>query len=230
VPRQRRVNALRVPGTKETYHESLADCRGGSSSLGGGIAGGFKSRDEAAPTTRPAPKTLSEQTLKGLQWLAKQQLEKRCLGPGRGIDADGRRESTQGRAQRRRHLHGGAGVHALGSSPKEGPYKDNINRGVAYICGQAEEADEKSLYVTGLRQTRTQQKLGGYIDTFMAAQVLGELRQQDGGRCHNKRVTKALDKVVGKIELNQKDDGKCSNDGWAPTLSQARPPRRSTRS
>ena len=30
----------------------------------------------------------------------------------------------------------------------------------------------------------------------------------------------ALDKVVNKIEINQKSDGKFASDGWAPTLMQ----------
>jgi len=34
-------------------------------------------------------------------------------------------------------------------------------------------------------------------------------------------VNDALAKVIKKIELNQKEDGKWVNDGWAPTLAQA---------
>src|SRR5439155_19760113 len=67
----------------------------------------------------------------------------------------------------------------------------------------------------------TQGKLGQYIDTFLSAQVLAEVKNQMPDESSTKRVNEALAKVIKKIELNQKEDGKWVNDGWAPTLAQA---------
>src|SRR4029434_8049763 len=72
-----------------------------------------------------------------------------------------------------------------------------------------------------LRGTRTQSKLGQYIDTFLAAQVLAEVKNQMPDESGSKRVNEALAKVIKKVESNQKEDGKWVNDGWAPTLAQA---------
>jgi hypothetical protein len=181
-----------------------------------------KSGEKAAatPTTRPAPKALSNESLKGLQWLAKQQLDSGAWGQGEESSNMGGGEKLKDVPNVADTCMATLALMRSGSTPKEGAFKDNINRAVAFICGQVEESDDKTLYITALRGTRTQQKLGGFIDTFLAAQVLGELRNKMGDDGANKRLVKALDKVVGKIEVNQKDDGKFASDGWAPTLMQ----------
>ena len=84
-----------------------------------------------------------------------------------------------------------------------------------------EQADEKSLYVTSVRDTQMQVKIGTYVDTFLAGWALSELKGRVGDESAEKRRAAALDKVVAKIERNQKDDGSfAENKGWAAVLSQ----------
>src|SRR5205823_5469310 len=83
------------------------------------------------------------------------------------------------------------------------------------------KADDKSLYVTEARNTRTQMKLGPFVDTFVSSLLLSEVRGKMGGDEKNARIERALAKVLRKIEMNQKGDGTWDKGGWAPALSQA---------
>jgi len=107
-----------------------------------------------------------------------------------------------------------------GSTPSEGKYSKPIRKAVQYLCGQIEEADKDSMYITKARGTRVQSKLGPFVDTFFAALLLPEVAGNMPNKKENKRVEAALVKVLTKMEKNQKEDGTWSNQGWAATLSQ----------
>ena len=76
------------------------------------------------------------------------------------------------------------------------------------------------MFVTDARGTRLQAKLGQYIDTFLAALVLAEVKDKMGDEPGNKQVLAALDKTLDKMEKNQQKDGGWANQGWAPALAQ----------
>ncbi len=108
-----------------------------------------------------------------------------------------------------------------GDSPAEGAHREAARKAFEFICGQVEQADEKSLYVTSVRDTQMQVKIGTYVDTFLAGWALSELKGRVGDEAAEKRRATALDKVVAKIERNQKEDGSfAENKGWAAVLSQ----------
>jgi len=198
---------------------------GGITFAGGG---NNASRCEVAPAAevnqakRPDPKALSDQVKKGLKWLADSQLENGAWGQGEESanmgSGDSKLKTTANVADTCMAV---MAFVRSGNTPAAGDYKQNINRAIAFLCAQVEESDDKSLFITTLRGTRTQSKLGQYIDTFLAAQVLAEVKNQMPDESGSKRVNDALAKVIKKIELNQKEDGKWVNDGWAPTLAQA---------
>ncbi|MCW3099318.1 MAG: hypothetical protein JWL77_4936, partial [Chthonomonadaceae bacterium] len=108
-----------------------------------------------------------------------------------------------------------------GSTPMTGEYSKNIRHGVEFVCGEVEESDKSSLYVTNNRSTRIQIKLGPYIDTFMASMVLAEVSGEMPDAKSEARVSRAYQKVMDKIDKNQKSDGTWDNKGWAPVLSHA---------
>jgi hypothetical protein len=108
-----------------------------------------------------------------------------------------------------------------GHTPREGKYAKNVARGVDFICANVEKADAKSLYVTDVRGTQVQGKIGPYVDTFLTSLVLAELKGRMPEDKSEKRLVAALNKTIGKIEDNQKADGTfVGNDGWAPVFSQ----------
>ncbi len=168
------------------------------------------------------PKPLSDHVKKGLEWLVRQQQEN-------GGWAQGEESVHMGRpsGQVKDQPNVGDTCAALlallrsGSTPKEGPFAGNISKGLDFVCKSIEGAQGNDLYVTAVRGTRLQQKLGNYIDTFLASMVLAEVKEQmadEGGR---KRVLEALETVVSKIQRNQKADGTFGETGWANSLSTA---------
>jgi hypothetical protein len=173
-----------------------------------------------APAVKP--KALSENVKKGLEWLVRQQQEN-------GGWAQGEESAQMGRGpgQVRDTANVGdtcAAILALlrsGSTPKEGPHAENIRKGLDFVCKNIEAADGKDLYITTLRGTRLQQKLGNYIDTFLASMVLAEVKEQMAEGEGRKRVLEALETVVSKIQRNQKADGTFGETGWANSLSTA---------
>jgi hypothetical protein len=108
-----------------------------------------------------------------------------------------------------------------GESPMQGAHREAAQKAFEYICKQVENAEPNSLYVTDVRDTQLQVKIGTYVDTFMAGWALSELKDKVAGESAEKRRVEALNKVVAKIEQNQRDDGSFNgNTGWAAVLSQ----------
>jgi len=96
-----------------------------------------------------------------------------------------------------------------------------MGKAVNFICAQIEESDSTSLSVTNIKGTRVQAKLGPYVDTFLAALLLVEVKDDMPDEQSSKRVEAALAKVIDKIERNQKEDGTWDKRGWASVMSQA---------
>lgn len=107
-----------------------------------------------------------------------------------------------------------------GSTPAEGPYATELLKAVGFVCSSVEAADEESLYVTDVRGTRVQGKIGTYVDTFLASMFLTEVQDEMPGEKAAERVSAALRKVLNKIETNQAQNGGFEGQGWAPVLSQ----------
>ena len=119
------------------------------------------------------------------------------------------------------HTAGSREVGRAGSTPTDGSHAANIRRGVEFVCGQIEESDSTSLFVTPLRGTRLQSKLGTYIDTFLASLMLSEVKDEMPDADSNARVAEALDKVMQKMARNQNENGTWGNQGWAPALAES---------
>jgi hypothetical protein len=166
------------------------------------------------------PKPLSGNVKKGLEWLVEHQLPSGAWGQGE--------ESAQmggGAALKDVPSIADTSVAALalmraGNTPAKGPYAASVKKAVDYICKELESADSDSLYVTQQRNTRVQTKLGQYIDTFMSAMLLAEVKGVMGDKSADQRVTVALDKTLAKIQKNQRKDGTWESNGWATSMSQ----------
>jgi hypothetical protein len=108
-----------------------------------------------------------------------------------------------------------------GYTPRQGNYSRNLQKAIAYVCSEIEKSDAKSLLVTDVKGTLVQTKIGPSVDTFLAALLLAEARGKMPDPKSEKRVTTALEKVVDKIQSNQKDNGTWGDAAWAPVLGQA---------
>ena len=177
------------------------------------------------PAKRPAPAPLGDAAKKGLAYLAGQQNADGGWGQGGGW-----RTSSQGRVEgadvKDPSDMGNTCVAVLslvrsGSLPTEGEYATHVTKGVDFICKHIEDSDRQSIWVTDVRDTQLQSKIGQYVDTFVAALVLSELKGKVPADKGGSRIEAALKKVIAKIESNQKEDGTfAGNAGWASVLSQ----------
>ncbi len=108
-----------------------------------------------------------------------------------------------------------------GHSPAQGARRAAAAKAFAYICDHVERADKESLYVTDVRDTQLQVKIGSYVDTFLTGWALSELKGKMADEATEARRAAVLEKVVSKIERNQREDGSyADNKGWAAVLSQ----------
>lgn len=171
-----------------------------------------------APAVNPKP--LSENVKKALRWLVERQ------------------DESGGWSQGEESTHMGSGMDNLkdkpnvadtctavlalirsGSTPSKGPYAKNILAGVKYIIREVKNSDADSLFVTQTKGTRIQLKLGTYIDTFLTSMVLAEVTGKMPNDKSEKKLANALNKVLHKIEQNQRADGTFGGTGWANALS-----------
>jgi hypothetical protein len=180
------------------------------------------------PTTPVKPKPLSDQAKKGLDYLVNQQHEDGGWGQGGGWRQGGKSGGRVEGAQVSDPSDLGNTCIALlallraGHSPQEGKYANQTARAAEFIFRKIEEADKDSLYVTDVRNTQIQSKIGPYVDTFLAQLVMAELKGKMPDEKGGTRLLAAFDKTMSKIAKHQKADGNfANNQAWASTLSMA---------
>ena len=192
---------------------------------GAGKASSTGTRTEVLPGRPTAakgidPKALSENVKKGTAFLAKHQQPDGGWGEGEesaSMGSNGKMVNTSNVAD--------TSIAALslfrsGSTPSKGEYSANVMKGIEFVIAAVEESDADSLFVTQIKGTRVQSKIGVYVDTFLSSLVLAEVKGTMPDGKSEKRLTAALEKVVRKIEKNQQADGTYSgNAGWASVLS-----------
>src|SRR5262245_13423694 len=175
-------------------------------------------------TTAVEPRPLSRNVKKGLDWLVEHQLPGGGWGEGEEsaqMRGGGQRASFRDTPNVADTCIAVLALIRSGSTPREGPYRGAIEKGVRYVRSQVEESDSQSLAVTSVQGTRVQMKLGPNIDTFLASMLLAEVKGRMADEPGEKAVDLALHKVIGKIERHQKQDGAFDGQGWAPILAQA---------
>jgi len=107
-----------------------------------------------------------------------------------------------------------------GSTLSAGEHQDAVRRGVKYIVQAIKAVPPEKLEIQA-EGTQPQRKLGRYIDTYLAAQALGELSPTATSLEDRHEVSDALDRVISKVMKLQRQDGSFQGQGWAPVLSSA---------
>ena len=172
---------------------------------------------QAPPVT---PKPLSEHVVRGTKWLVEHQLKRGSWGQGEESAHMGGGSQMKDVPSVADTCMAALALIRAGNTPVQGEYAKNVLHAVEFVCGEIEESDKDSLYVTPTRGTRVQSKLGPYIDTFVAAVLLPEVKDQMPDEAGKKRVAAALDKLLAKIQKNQRADGTWGGQGWATTIQQ----------
>ncbi len=168
------------------------------------------SGEEMNQTLIPKPDAIKSAT----KWLISRQQENGGWGPGH-VPAGVAERTTVGNTC--------IALQALirdGHSPTTGEYREEVSAALAYVLSEIENSDQESLFVTNIRDSQLQSKLGTYVDTFIAATALPEFKGKTSNKKEAIRLDEGVKKLLAKIEANQAEDGSWKNAGWAPTLAQ----------
>lgn len=169
-------------------------------------------KQPAQPTPQKLVLTPDQAVDRGLQWLISRQQPNG--GWGKGHQEQGEKTDVGNTC---------IALQALwrsGVRPQNQKWGAVLARGLDYVLKEIESADDASLFVTRARGTQLQGKLGTYVDTFLAAATLAEMKDALGEVVLERRLNQALIKVTTKIENHQLEDGTWANRGWAPALAQ----------
>lgn len=183
----------------------------------------------AEPPKDPAPpKPLSPVTKRGIEWIVKTQNKDGGWGQGGGWrvntkDSGGRVEG-ENLADPSDIANTSIVLQCLlrsGVKLDSGDHFKVASRAADFLLNEISKADDDTLFVTTVRDTQIQSKIGRYVDTFLAVQILADLKGKMPTTESEKKRAEQLDRVVAKIEKHQQDDGAfAGNQGWAATLSQ----------
>jgi len=104
----------------------------------------------------------------------------------------------------------------------KGDYSSNLKKATGFLLKITEESPDNQPYLTTLTNTQPQIKLGRNIDVILTAQFFTNiLRYNLNDEAMKKRIEKALDKCVARIQQGQDKDGSWRDGGWAPVLQSA---------
>ena len=159
---------------------------------------------------------------KGLQWLVSVQGKDGGWGQDGGNEGDNRKDvglESTGNDLANTSLVCLA-ILRSGTTMKEGPYRDALQKGVDFVLRNVEASKAEGLQVTERQGTQIQRKLGPFIDTFLSTMLLSEIDGRMADQAGQKRVGASLGKCIAKIEKNQQKDGSWNQGGgWAPIIS-----------
>jgi len=105
-----------------------------------------------------------------------------------------------------------------GATIRSGPYAENLKDAINYLLETVENTPKDAPYITEVRGTQIQSKLGQNIDAVLTAQVLSNLVDRDLRGVDKKRVIRCLDICVSKIQQGTDSEGKQKGAGWAGVL------------
>ena len=170
-----------------------------------------------APAVKPKP--LSEHVTRGLKWLVEHQLKNGSWGQGEESATMGGGATMKDIPSVADTSMAALALLRAGNTPAKGDYAKRAQRGQLRLR-HGRGVGKDTLEVTITRGTRIQQKLGPYIDTFAASLLLAEVNNQMPDAAGQQRLAAAMNKLLVKIQKNQRPDGTWGGQGWATTLQQ----------
>jgi len=105
----------------------------------------------------------------------------------------------------------------LGYNVNRGKYSQNLKQAIQYLVKEINENKDNE-YITKVRNTQIQHKLGQNIDAVLAAQFFNQVLPKIEDKTLNKQVKAALQICVDKIEKNISENGATKGAGWAGVL------------
>ena len=104
----------------------------------------------------------------------------------------------------------------------KGKYAENLKKGMEFLLKAVENCPANQVAITTLTSTQPQIKLGKNVDVILTAQFFTNLlRYELNDEALKKRIEKALDICIAKIQQTQNTNGAWADGGWAPVLQSA---------
>ena len=108
-------------------------------------------------------------------------------------------------------------LYRCGHSMEKGEHKETLKKSVLFLLNEIEK-NQNSPYITQIRGTQIQGKLGEHIDAILTLQFFNQLLPTLNDGSMKKRVKDGSQVCVDKIEKSMGDSGKVGNSGWAGVL------------
>ena len=105
-----------------------------------------------------------------------------------------------------------------GNTLQKGLYANNLQEAINYLLETVENTGKDSPYITEVRNTQIQTKLGQNIDAVLTAQFFSNLLERNLVGVNKKRLERCLDICVSKIQEGTDAQGKQGGAGWAGVL------------
>ncbi len=153
----------------------------------------------------------------GLHWLSDAQLPNGGYGAG-SHSAQHVRDPHAVKADPATTAMVGMAFLRSGNTLTKGSRSKNLKKLINYLLETVENAPRKDAYITDVRNTQIQTKLGQNIDAVLTAQFLSNLLDRNLKGVNKRRVERCLDICVSKIEKGTDATGRQAGAGWAGVL------------
>ncbi|MGX1929601.1 hypothetical protein [Flagellimonas sp. 2504JD4-2] len=153
----------------------------------------------------------------GLQWLSKAQLPSGGYGAG-SHSAQHIRDPHAVKADPATTAMVGMAMLRSGTTLQKGEYAQNLKKVLDYLLETIEGVRNNEPYITQVRNTQIQSKLGANIDAVLAAQFLSNILDRDLDGIDKKRIVRCLDICIARIQEGTDEHGKQRGAGWAGVL------------
>ncbi|MCG2612208.1 hypothetical protein LZZ90_11890 [Flavobacterium sp. SM15] len=108
-------------------------------------------------------------------------------------------------------------LYRMGYSIEKGKYKTQLKNALEFLLSEVEK-NKNNEFITQVRGTQIQTKLGQNIDAALTLQFLNQVIPTLSEGTLRKRVENAIQICVDKIEKSYDGNGKVSGAGWAGVL------------
>ncbi|HBI01640.1 MAG TPA: hypothetical protein PLL09_00710 [Flavobacterium sp.] len=108
-------------------------------------------------------------------------------------------------------------LYRCGHSMEKGEHKETLKKSVLFLLNEIEK-NQNSPYITQIRGTQIQGKLGEHIDAILTLQFFNQLLPTLKDNSIKARVKDGIQVCVDKIEKSMGDSGKVGSSGWAGVL------------
>lgn len=108
-------------------------------------------------------------------------------------------------------------LYRCGFSMEKGEHKETLKKSVLFLLNEIDK-NQNSPYITQIRGTQIQGKLGEHIDAILTLQFFNQLLPTIKDDSMKKRVKDGIQVCVDKIEKSMGDSGKVGGSGWAGVL------------